>query len=145
MTENKIFKDLIHYFISTGVPVIKPEKYNGLMTFSSEIKQGEMILHTQVIFDQAEETVVVSAESLHRVHPENRPAVLELLNTLHFRHIDSASFVLNPETGRVMLKGGIFAVDEVLNKKEFSLFFKKIINDACSFFPLIDKQAHSKK
>jgi len=144
MEQNQIFKDIIDYFISTGLPVTKPEKKDGFMVFSSEIKRGDIILEILVLFDQGEETIVVSVVFSHGVPLENRPTVIQLLNIFH-RHLDTGTYVLDPENGRVILRDAIFVVDETLNKKEFNLFFKKIINDAYVFFPLIDEQAHSEK
>ena len=144
MEKNQIFKDIIDYFLSMGLPVTNGEEKDGFNVFSSEINRGDIILEILVVFDQGEETVVVSVRFSHGVPPENRPAVIELLNIVH-RYLDTGNYVLNLENGQVILKDAIFVVDETLNKKEFNVFFKKIINDAYVFFPLIHEQAHSEK
>jgi len=141
---NQVFKDIMDYFISTGLPVNKPGEHDGLRSFSSEIKQGEIILRILVVFDQVEEAVVVSAGFSHGVPRENRPAVVELLNFIH-HYLDTGHYTLDQETGGVVIRDGIFVVDEKLNKKEFSRFFEKLINDAYVFFPLILDQGYSAK
>jgi len=144
MDQNHVFKDIIDYFISIGLPVTNPEEKDEFRVFSSEIKQGDIILRILVVFDQAEETVLVSAGFSHGVPPENRPAVIELLNFIH-HYLDTGHYTLDKETGGVVIRDGIFVVDEELNKKEFSRFFEKLINDAHVFFPLILDQAYSAK
>ena len=141
---HKIFDDIIDDFLSMGLPVNKSEQVDEFKIFSSEIKRGEVSFRILVLFDLYEETVVVSIALSHAVPPEKRKAVIELINLINY-YLDTGHFTVCPETGIVMIKDGIFVVDDSLNKKEFNRFVKKIINDAHVFFPLINDQALSNK
>ena len=110
---HQVFDDIIDDFLSMGLPVNKSEQVDEFKTFSSEIKRGEVSFRILVIFDPDEETVVVSIALSHAVRPEKRKAVIELINLINC-YLDTGHFTVCPETGIVMIKDGIFVVDDSL-------------------------------
>jgi len=135
----QLFKDMKDCLTSVGLPVSKEHTEGDFTFFLSEVDCGDYSMHLMALFDPDEEMVTLSVMLSHAVPPAKMTVVCELVNLINGM-VDISHFAMHPDTGLIILRNGLFIVDNSSDKTQFQRLLKRLVSDGRLFFPLISDQ-----
>jgi hypothetical protein len=142
---NKIKKQFVDMasscFSQLGLPVLMAFHEDSITCLDSEFRYADQPMAIRVLLDSEDDAVVIVI-AYGLVPKEKISVVLELIGRINTCLIVNR-YVIDPDTGFLILQAGMCVTDDGLNEKEVLALLKRMLADNYRFARVIGEQLKS--